>query len=253
MTYTDDGISQLLSGVAAVNGEYIALLVKLYSFAQTHPASSEHIVHGFLRRIGTLERCIQNVYGLYAPDRSDIPCRETCVDLAINLQSFVFNVFGCLDNLAWVWVTERSIRGKNDKRLNDTQVGFRKDVVMSSYLEEFRNYVDGLSQWFDYLENFRHALAHRIPLYITPFIVTPDKEASFRDLETQKVDAMRRGDHGTYDELDAVQTGLGVFRPIMTHSLYEAASSPIYFHSQILCDWNTVVEIVDRFFRQPDW
>jgi hypothetical protein len=31
MTYTDEGISQLLSEAAAVNGEYVALLMQLYS------------------------------------------------------------------------------------------------------------------------------------------------------------------------------------------------------------------------------
>ena len=124
---------------------------------------------------------------------------------------------------------------------------------MSSFSEEFRNYVDELNQWFIYLESFRHALAHRIPLYIAPFIVTPDKEASFQDLKTQKVDAMRRGDLAGYDELDAAQTKLGKFRPIMTHSLYEKDSKPMYFHSQVLCDWNTVVEILKRFLQQPNW
>jgi hypothetical protein len=124
---------------------------------------------------------------------------------------------------------------------------------MSSFSEDFRDYVGGLSQWFAYLESFRHALAHRIPLYIAPFIVTPENEMLFRDHETQKTDAMRRGDLARYDVLDAAQTKLGKFRPLMTHSLYDRDSKPIYFHSQVLCDWNTVVEILKRFLQQPNW
>ena len=180
MTYTDDQISQLISEAAAVNGKYVTLSERLYSFAQTHPKSSEQILHGFLRRLGTLERCIENVYTLYPPDRSAFPSPETCVDLAINLQSFVFNVFGCLDNLAWIWVIERSIRGKNGKQLKESQIGFSKDVVKASFSKEFRSYVDGINEWFEYLENFRHALAHRIPLYVSPFFVTSDEAVPFQ-------------------------------------------------------------------------
>jgi len=33
-------------------------------------------------------------------ERFDKPSRNECLDLAINLQSFIFNVFGCIDNLA---------------------------------------------------------------------------------------------------------------------------------------------------------
>jgi hypothetical protein len=69
----------------------------------------EYVRHGFLRRLGTLQRCIQNIYFAYPPERSDIPSRNECVDLAINLQSFIFNVFGCIDNLAWVWAIENEL------------------------------------------------------------------------------------------------------------------------------------------------
>ena len=161
--------------------------------------------------------------------------------------------FGCLDNLAWIWVTERSIKGKNRGQLKKSQIGFRKDVVQSSFTKDFRSYVDGKSQWLDYLENYRHALAHRIPLYIPPFIITPDKERPFNELETQKEAAARQGDYERYDQLDVEQAKLGRFLPIMTHSIYQNDSAPMWFHSQILADWNTVVQIVDQFLQQPGW
>jgi hypothetical protein len=149
------------------------------------------------------------VFSLYPPSRSDIPSRETCVDLAINLQSFVFNIFGCLDNLAWIWVIEHNVTNANNRSLRDIQVGFRKRIIKSSFSEEFRTYVDSLGQWFAYLEDYRHALAHRIPLYIAPFIVTPNNAAAFGALEAQKTEAMRQHDFIKYDELDEEQEHLG--------------------------------------------
>jgi hypothetical protein len=113
--------------------------------------------------------------------------------------------------------------------------------------------VDEISEWFGYLEGFRHALAHRIPLYVYPFVVTSDEVVPFREFEMRKEAAAQQDDFAKYDQLDAAQAELGKPRPIMAHSLRDKNSPPIHFHSQILCDWNTVVEIVDRVFRQPNW
>jgi hypothetical protein len=84
-------------------------------------------------------------------------------------------------------------------------------------------------------------------------VVAPDKAASFGALESQKTEAMRQRDFIKYDELDEAQTKLGKFLPAMTHSLYTKDRYIIYFHSQLLADWNTVVEIAERFLRQPNW
>jgi hypothetical protein len=252
MYFTPAQLTQLQDGYGAVAGKYFDLLSRFQSFSSTHLASSEYALHGFLRRLGTLQRCIDNVYSLYAPDRSDIPSREACVDLAINLQSFIFNVFGCLDNLAWIWVTEKQLKTAKGKPLAGSLVGFRMDVVLSSYSTEFRAYLDQLNDWFEYLENYRHALAHRIPIYVPPFVVNPANESLYNNLENQKNEAAKSRDFQKYDRLDAEQEKLGKFDPVMTHSFNEAAR-PVVFHIQMLADWNTVVEIAERFLKQPDW
>jgi hypothetical protein len=166
------------------------------------------LLHNTERRLGILQGCIQNVFSLYPPDRLEIPSREECVDLAINLQSFVFNVFGCLDNLAWISVIERQLRNKNGP-LKATQVGFRKKLIQKSFSVDFQLYLESLSEWFTNIETLRDHLAHRIPLYVPPFVVTPDNEASFNALEKAKIEAWRQHDFSKYDELEAAQEKMG--------------------------------------------
>jgi hypothetical protein len=167
-----------------------------------------------LRRLGTLQRCIQNVYSLYPPERSDIPSRDENIDLVINLQAFVFNVFGCIDNLAWVWVVEKQLT------LRPIDVSFsKKKPVRKTLSTDFKVYLDGLENWFEYLEDFRHALAHRIPLYVPPYTVIPANADRYIDLNRQMGEAVQRLDFNEYDRLDAEQTLLGKFTPAMTHSL----------------------------------
>jgi len=53
-----------------------------------------------------------------------------------------------------------------------------------------------------------------------------------------------------YDKLNAKQESLGKFRPTMTHSLYEPNTHIVYFHPQVLADWNKIAEIAGRFLKQ---
>jgi hypothetical protein len=162
----------------------------------------------------------------------------------------VFNLFGCLDNLARIWVLERNVTNSNGSPLRDNQVGFLSKIVKASYTAEFRTYIDEIHQWCGHLENYRHALAHRIPLYIAPYVITTTNEDAFKSLEAAKEAALRQRNFALYDELDGQQTSLGKFLPAMTHSLYAEDRYIVYFHGQVLADWNTIVEIADRFLHQ---
>jgi hypothetical protein len=147
---------------------------------------------------------------------------------------------------------ERNVTNPNGSALRDNQVGFRNKLLKASYAAEFRAYIDEIEPWFGHLENFRHALAHRIPLYVAPFVITHSNEAAYRSLEAEKETALRQRNFELYDELDASQQNLGKFVPAMTHSLYAEDGYIVYFHGQTLADWNTVVEIGRRFLRQWD-
>jgi len=81
-------------------------------------------------------------------------------------------------------------------------------------------------------------------------VVTRDNQASFSALEAQKAEAMRHRDFARFDELEAEQQKLAKFVPAMTQSLYAEDRYIIYFHGQLLADWNTVVDISERFLRQ---
>src|SRR5690348_3990414 len=98
--YAQHQLAELQEGYFSVNPAYVRLTGKYLSLRLINEAAYEYVGHGFVRRLGTLKRRIENVYSIYRPERSDKPSRDECVDLTINLQSFIFNVFGCIDNLA---------------------------------------------------------------------------------------------------------------------------------------------------------
>jgi hypothetical protein len=246
--YNPNQLAELQDGYYSVNPAYERLMGKYLSLRLTNEAAYEYVRHGFVRRLGTLKRCIENVYLIYPPERSDKPSRDECIDLAVNLQSFVFNVFGCIDNLAWIWVKEKPVYDNRGRPLRDQQIGLRVGciTVRETFSPEFQEYLVSRDGWFGYLDNYRHALAHRIPLYIAPYTLHRSKLDEHNELERRKQEARKRHDFDLSLMLDAEQEALGTFTPWMMHSFSENAA-PVPFHYQLLADWNTVVEMADKF------
>jgi hypothetical protein len=248
--YAPHQLAELQEGYWTVNRAYERLLAEYLSLRLSNDAAYEFTRHGFVRRLGTLKRCIENVYSIYPPERFDKPPRDECLDLAINLHSFIFNIFGAIDNLAWIWVKEKLITDRG-RPLRDQQVGLRSGhaIVRESFSTEFQQYLMSRDNWFQHLEAFRHALAHRIPLYVIPYTLHPDKLEAHNDLEDRKEKAYKQHDFLSYDQLDAEQEALGKFTPYITHSVGENAPF-VPFHVQMLADWNTVVEMANEFLKE---
>jgi hypothetical protein len=70
--------------------------------------------------------CINRVFHLIPTHQKDLPKRNNLFDATVNIQAFVFNVFGTLDNLAWIWVTEREVTKADGALLPPAQIGLGK-------------------------------------------------------------------------------------------------------------------------------
>lgn len=209
----------------------------------------EFMSHGFLRRFETLQRCIENIYRLSPPEQVAALTSNDRKDLEINLQAFVFNVFGALDNLAWVTVSELNLE------IPLGRVGFLKEEMderLSNAISEgFRRYITSkrLLEWQDYMRDFRHALGHRIPFYVPPKGLTKTEIRQYKEIEIKMAEALQKLDHEAYERLLNKQLLLGRNLPVITHSFSEG-SKQMLFHSQVLADFNTVVEIATKFINE---
>ena len=125
-----------------------------HQFKNVH--AREYARQGFARRVGTLRRCIENIFRVIPPGAVKVPNKSKLHDAQINLHAFMANVYGCVDNLAWVWVHERGLT----ERISRRQVGLRKNniQVRSSLSKEFQNYLQGLDKWLDYVTEYRELL-----------------------------------------------------------------------------------------------
>jgi len=235
---------QLSEGSSAIARRALAIAEIFIGRSYVSAAAKEYAHHGVARRVYTLARCIAQIYRHLPPELEEAPDRDIRTDITIFLQAFVFNAFGVLDNLAFVWVNEKNIMGRNGRPLPNGRIGLSadKDQVRQSFSAAMQTYLQQRDPWFNYLEGFRHSLGHRIPLYIPPHTVDPADVPRYQALEADMHEALRNSDVRTYERLKAEQAALTRFRPWMKHSLTDP-TPPVLFHSQVLADFATIEEI----------
>lgn len=116
-----DQIVQLEAKLAEIGPKYDRLLLTFTHRSFKTELAAEYARHGYMRRAGILKRCIENVFALIPPSTDEVPERDVLQDATINVQSFLANAYGSIDNLAWLWLYERGLESKIAK----TRVGFR--------------------------------------------------------------------------------------------------------------------------------
>ena len=142
MYYSPEQIKKLQEGHATLHGKRDELLLQYLGHHFNNSRAQEHAMQGFLRRLKILVRCIDNVFEILPPSYADPPTDDERSDIEINIQAFVFNVFGAIDNLAWIWVSEKGVTKKDGTEIPLTSVGLRKKDVSRSFSQEFRAYLN---------------------------------------------------------------------------------------------------------------
>ena len=253
MTYSDEDLAALEDRYLGLEGRCNHVISSYLAREFANERAREFVRHGLCRRLRLMTRCVVRVFEVLPPDFRNVPEADVLHDVTVQLQAFAFNTFGCLDNLAHIWVLERGVRKKNGDPLPPQRIGFGGDnsAVRGSLPDRFVAYLSEIEDWYRNLENFRHALAHRIPMYIPPGFLTGDQAIEYGSIQVQINDAVRRRDYGTAERLGEEQADLLSFHPIATHSFGEN-SSIVYFHEQMLTDIGTVQEIASRLLPEFD-
>lgn len=234
---------QLKTDYIKIIGKNDKFLTEALSVKFFHEDAQEFFNHGFCRRLKTLKRCTENVFEICPPDEIEKLEHDLRVDLEINIQAFIVNVYGAIDNLLWVWVKETGFKYKNL-----TKVALGNPELIETFSPIFVSYLESLEGWFSHLLNFRHSLAHRIPLYVPPYALTPEEMLRDKQIDQEIFEALKNPnvDFNKINDLNEEQEKLGVFIPVYRHSFSEN-SPEVILHAQILADNNTVFDIAEKF------
>lgn len=185
MYYNAESIEEMDDVIRSLTTKRMSIFEEFWKFQFTSDSAIEHVRHGFLRRQKTLETCVRQIFDTIPPDGDGVPSTDNLDIATVCLQSFAINLYGCTDNLAWIWVFETCPSSPNGKPWRRNQVGLRpaNTILRSTFGQTFQDYLESKNNWFALLEEFRDSLAHRIPLYVPPFQIRDTDEELYRRLE----------------------------------------------------------------------
>ncbi len=244
--FEQNQINQIKSEFALINSRYTNLLIKLQKLHSSLKIdeAKEYLTHGVMRRMGIIKRSIENVFTIFPIERIKRLSMDELRDVDINLHAFYINIFGFLDNLAWVFIHEKQPAAK----INKMGIGLYKKETQKYLMEEFRNYLNSehMKKWYDeYLINYRDALSHRIPLYVPPKTLTPEQASQVEQIENKIADCWDPLDWDMIEKFHNEQDSIGDICFFIKHAFSESKS--IVLHAQLIADFNTIEEIVEKY------
>lgn len=254
MTYSEDNIQELDKKYLEVLPTFSKLMSELSMLSGTlqNERAREYLAHGVMRRISIITRCIENIFVIYPPDRTNKLTKEERNDVCVNLHSFFINIAGILDNIAWVIAFEvGAYIDQSNRKVH------RNDVNL--FGKRFKRYVPAkikaflkqqtITDWYlKYSKNYRDALAHRIPLYVPPAILNAKEAEEYKRLEESIASLNLASIEGQekWTEIMGRQRALGTAQPLFTHSVHpDEEGGAVYLHPQILADFETIKSIVE--------
>ena len=161
-------IATLISIIAPNN----TLQTQLYHFAY----------HGLLRRIMILNRCVENIFNVRDFYLETVPSDDELSDIIINLQCFIINLYGALENLAWIYAICINFKGTKF----DISFFAKQKKLLNTLPENIKKSFIGDGKWLEHIKKIRDLLAHQEPLYIPPYCVIMEQKDKWQVLEEKK-------------------------------------------------------------------
>lgn len=171
MQYSDQQIEDIKHEYILITSYLCDINEKIKQISLNNTLAQDYITKGLFRRLFVMHRAIENVFTIYPADRLQ-PLKEyERHDVEINIESFIINTSGCLDNMAWVWTYEKDLFNKNPK-LTKFDVSLQKNKkIRKTFSPEFKNYLKNIDEWVLLNADYRDALAHKIKAYLAPYVI----------------------------------------------------------------------------------
>lgn len=247
--FTNETLADIQEALANLNDNFEPLRERIILHAYRTERGEEFAHHGLGRRLSSMRHALQTVFDELPPDSNALPSNSSLEQSTMAIQAFTINVSGCLDNMAWIWAHEAGVRSAGGQTLTCHQVSFNSDAtqLLRSLPTPFREFVETRREWMNHLKLFRDSLAHRIPLYIPPFVLTEENHQRYEELGADAKVALRNHSFDEYEQLTEEQKQLCQFWPVYKHSFFEN-SPQAYFHVQLIADYRTIEEWTNLLF-----
>lgn len=207
------------------------------------------MMHGLARRLRILHLGLAAIVAVAYPRRKEPLSDAEQLDVTLHLNSFYLHIRGCLDNLAWCLAHELQLFGAEMQEKE--AVAQKVNLFGESFLGKLASvapdtaaFVRGHADWHSDLKSVRDPVAHRIPIYAVPAVLTSDAAERYRTIYQRAEEARAVGDLDLAGRLFEELNGIGDYIPYFAHSP-SAAKSVRKIYPQVADDLSTVLALVE--------
>lgn len=199
-----------------------------------------YMQHGAGRRVGVMFDAYRAIISSAYENRVDPLRHEEQQSFSKDLNTLYMNLRGFLDNLAWCLMYER--QPDLEKKLG--RMDF--DLFAPRYRTGLRAFTEIEAdvivhdEWNREVKKRRDPVAHRIPLYLPPAILTPQEANRARELNALQESKALAGQREEADRLFEQMNRIGKFFPYFMHHPDE---QPIPIYPTIPNDVGHVIKL----------
>lgn len=196
------------------------------------------LLHGAGRRLGTMFHCYRAIVHTAHEGRKEPLTHEEQQNLSRDLNLIYMNLRGVLDNFAATFLYERAPNVALDRQHIDLfSKIYRKEIQA---FNEIRDVVTTCDEWNKEVKSRRDPVAHRIPLYLPPAILTSKEAATYKEFEARYWSELAKLQFDNVDATFSQWQRLGRFHPFFLHHPEE---DPFPLYPTIPSDLANVVRI----------
>ena len=214
----------------------------------TSDKAREHIMHGLARRLRILHLGLAAIVAVAYPRRKQPLSDAEQLDLTLHLNSFYLHIRGCLDNLAWSLVHELQLFGAEAQ---EEAVASKVNLFGESFLERLTSVAPDLApsvrrhaHWQRDLKTIRDPVAHRIPIYAVPAVLSAEEAERYRTVYQRAEEARAVGELDLAGRLFEELNGSGDYVPSFAQ-LPSATGGVRKVYPQVADDLSVLLELVD--------
>lgn len=183
------------------------------------------MMYGAGRRFGMLFYAYQAIVNALPPERETPLSTDESNRLSTDINIIYMNLIGTLDNFAWCLLYEN---GLTEDQCHKNSVGlfskkFRKLELFNSIREEMTQF----DIWHTEIRNRRDPVAHRIPLSVSPTLVTQEEAEKHRRLQHEHLQLTAQQKFAAAQNTMKEINSIGKFGSIFVHHP-EESPTPIY-------------------------
>ncbi len=186
-----------------------------------------YMLYGAGRRLNMIFYAYQEITHVAYDKRTEPLSHDEQLILSREINIIYMHLRGVLDNFAWCLLYERQPELVDTIHRNDVGLFSQKFRRQCAAFVEIEEKIKEHDAWHDEVQERRNPVAHRIPLYVPPSVITQEEAKSYHALDNRindnlnslKLDEARLA-------LDEINT-IGTFYPYFVHHPNEP-HIPIY-------------------------